>query len=317
MQNPINQHIVPEVLLKNFSFNKEGFLFRANIKSIFPGVHPKKVNVSGICYQPDYFTIETSRLLEKYDLEDKYFIEKEAFDYENNLLQKSINKVIERQPLNIKIARSFLNALLSIKRRNQSFRTGFNSENFKGLANNHIEKLKLWDEHLAILVEKELKNRLESDGDKLLFDIYREGFIMQTLGIPLESDERILNNLSKLEFFIYETTLENPFIINDNPGCTIQKDETVMNTGLFDFHTFMFPLAPEYMLMILSNKKESFSTRYKGIKKVNYRIASKEIVEFCNKAAVVNCIQNIFSNNESVLKNLIEKYHKYYIKQKR
>ncbi|MBK9016796.1 MAG: DUF4238 domain-containing protein [Saprospiraceae bacterium] len=142
-QNPVRQHYVPKVYLKHFALDKSGNIYRLDIKSAHLNQSPKLSNVAKICIEDDSFKIETQELLDRYKLDDPYFIEKKVFDYENSL-PRSIEKLTKKGIINLRDARKFITAILSIKRRNKAFRNVFHDPQiFNEIAKNNINSLKV------------------------------------------------------------------------------------------------------------------------------------------------------------------------------
>lgn len=187
---PVKQHIVPKVYLKNFSIaGKEGFVYALKIKSKYPKIKISEQNVASICYANDFYTIETKELLEKYSLVDRYTIEKRAFPYENNL-KNLIEKIGKEKQLNSLEAQLLVKSILDIKKRNKAMADFYNNELD---IRQRLEKYLLKARFELTFFKAELKkkgididvalknaesiafNQFQKESYRL--DLYREGFL--------------------------------------------------------------------------------------------------------------------------------------------
>lgn len=317
-QNPIDQHTVPKVYLKRFLPEGQNKLFALNVKP-FEWKHKiKRYTPSQICYEPDFYTINTDDFLERLDTKDKYFIEKESFEYENNFLKEIFNQITNPQKLTLSYpkARKLLKMLLNIKRRNQAFRNVYlNKDVINRVVENQISGLRqnenLIKEGLkktGILLDvNEVENlfRAKLKNKQYVFDMYREGFVNFWDDEKDSYNSRLVEALVKLKFFVVKTTPQNPFITNDNPGVTMMNNETIKNLGFNkNFFAFFFPIDPLHTLMFNRTAIDDAIT----FKKIVYRPAEQFIVDFVNHSAIDNCNKYAFSNCQDTLDNL--KKHK-------
>ncbi len=190
---PKKQHFVPKVYLKEFAHNKKtGDIYRLDIKSKYKNVFPKLSNISRICIEPDCYTIETQELLERYEIRDPYFIERNVFDYENSFISKIIKKVTRKRQINLRDARKLIATIISIKRRNKAFRVNFHDDKtIREIKNNQILSLRISEEKnkSQFLVKgvdiSGISDRIESWMNEMFSrpeyknDLYREGFLVK------------------------------------------------------------------------------------------------------------------------------------------
>lgn len=315
-----DQHIVPKVYLKRFTFDNKTQLYKLPIKSPYNNIKTKEASTTSICYEENYFTIGTKKLLEKYDISDPYFIEKEAFKYENDFLEKYLNDLCSSKVISKKKAIELVKIILSIKRRNTVMRDIFLNEEIvnKSLDKNleimekRIEKFKDKFSEIGVDLDetvKKVSRKVKSDFTKkdFLTDLFRENFLEETKGIS--RIDSLINLLVSKVFYVYKTTEDYPFITNDNPGCTTLKNDEIVDTNFSDWEFYSFPIDPLHMLIIVKTHNDRDMTVFKNIKHI---LATKKFVDLANKASVINCNKLIISNKRELLDSLKDKYHKYY-----
>lgn len=315
-REPIQHHYVPKVYLKNFSCDSNGNIYRLDIKLPFGNVTPKLSHINRVCKEDNFYKIETKELLSRYNLQDPYFIEKKAFDYENSFLNRISEKLSKKRAVSNRDAKRLIKTLLSIKRRNKSFKEAYhNSDLVKGVTEKNIQELKLkaelskdkFSEHGVDIIQ--IADRVEGWMNEMMFkkeyitDMYREGFILD-----LNSEERekeLIEQLSALKFFVFQTTPDYPFITSDNPGFTVTPDEKIVNTGFSDWSVFSFPINPQLLFIVMNGQRDEHDVIMKTI---HYRYANRQFVDLANKAAVSNCNETVLSHNKEVLNKISNLY---------
>lgn len=315
-REPTQHHYVPKVYLKNFACDNNGNIYRLDIKSPFGNVSPKLSHINRVCKEDDFYKIETKELLNRYNLQDPYFIEKKAFDYENSFLNRIFEKLTKKRVVSNRDAKRLMKTIFSIKRRNKSFKEAYhNSEIVKVVTEKNIQDLKLKaelskDKFLDSGVDIiQIADRVEGWMNELMSkkeyitDMYREGFIMDLSGEGREKD--FIERLATLKFFVFQTTIDYPFITSDNPGCTVTPNEKIVNTGFSDWSVFSFPINPQLLFLVINGQRDEHDVI---MKKIHYRHANRQFVDMANKAVVSNCNETLLSHSKEVLNKISNLY---------
>lgn len=83
------QHYVPQIYLKQFTVDLNGFFFRAKPKPYSAGGISKR-HINNVCYLEDFYVFQNADVLEKLPGQDANFIETNAFKYETRLDEISL-----------------------------------------------------------------------------------------------------------------------------------------------------------------------------------------------------------------------------------
>lgn len=314
---PRKQHIVPKSYLKKFSISgKPDTVYCVKIKQQYPNVSIKSSHVSSICYIKDFYTIETQELLDQYSIDDKYFIEKQAFLYENEL-NGYIEKIRLKKQLNSVEAEKFIGIILNIKKRNLAMASIYFKESIinesldkqffklRNSAYRYKDKFKeigVDIENVINNTELIAKERYKCQSYRQ--DLYREGFLEELF--KGQANRNLIKHLSNQKFYVFTTTQDYPFITNDNPGSTLTKEEVVVNTGFGNWAAFSFPLSPEMLFMVMEGNFDFHA--YGIIKNIHFRKVDAVFVDFANKACVFNANEMIIANNIGMLQDMMARY---------
>lgn len=317
VQNPIKQHIVPQVYLKRFiASDDNGFFYKLRVKPLEWERHLiKKVSPSQVCYIEDFYTIETEDTLRTHGISDRYFIEKNSFPYENSFLNEIMNKIATKKQIRWSDAEKFVEMLLSIKSRNVNFQKGFLDKN---------RMLKIGSKYVKILRQVETKHKvnlkkkgippvadkvehllLENlNNEQYVNDIYRKRFLEEVGENNEKYEQKLAKQLSQWSFFIFHTNTAYPFICSDNPGGVFTKQERAYSIGFNDdFHSFFFPLSPQHLFVLTLGHKDK---RRRFFKEINHRVAEKPLIDNFNKAAFALCNENVFATDRVTLERVRE-----------
>jgi hypothetical protein len=314
--NPREHHYVPKVYLKNFAYSENGDIYQLRIKFEYK-TKIKQSNISAICYKIDINTIQTEDLLIRRDLEDKYFIEKNGFAYENKDFKEILDKIVRAETLTQTEAKKILNYLINIKDRNPINREILNKEWLKKEYDNRLTKAEILLELVDIKEDngntkaKDILNWLRVKGDKFLeddkniSDIHVEYLWSTHLDEHDQSKIDAITKLLRHKFILYKTTNDYPFVISDNPIFAMKFPDKVAHIDYNSFDFIGFPLNAESMLVLRRDEIEDSDLIFKRIVVYN---AQKEFVDNVNAAAITTCKEFIYSNRKDMLERLNDKY---------
>ena len=301
MSDPINQHYVPKTYLKSFA-NSQKILyqFKRRYRKI------SQTTISKICYEPNYFTIqrEETKLLNQ--IKDSFFIEKNSFKkHENNyeaILKKLVIASINQFQLTKTEVRSFLEILITIKRRNPAIRNIL-TDNYRQYLNENMRK--------DIEPHFELARKVNPDIDPeeylntYLNDIntnpnrLHDAYLSSFLGNEKKVTEEVLNTLMQFKLIINHAPPGIQFITSDNPGFTIVDDDIITDYGgLSQKFRFVFPLTPICCLVVDGWNKED---PYVLQKPIYVGHATSTAVNLTNRGTAAVARDKVFSYSRNAL----------------
>lgn len=306
MSNPYKQHFLPESYIQNFSFNSEGDVYGLKIKSPYPNKRIKTWNKSQICYKPHIYTIKSND-----KIDDKYFIEKEKFDYENSFLKAITSKIENKVKITFEEKRELVKMILSIKHRNKKMYDLFKSEkNIQGMVRASTDQINSWmpkntdkdSEDKILKFKNYIIEKIEDDArnpDKISD--------MANLSMVQFVDENnphfssIIDSLLLKKFIVLHAAQGWPFISSDNPGFTVHHGSRIsdMHFGSADY--FFFPISTSSTLIIDVKQKDS----HKMDSRLEHQMVDSKRVNQINEATIENCIELIFSNKREVLSRFV------------
>ena len=299
MSTPENHHFVPKIYLRRFAANKVGSIFKLN-KNL-ERTYVKEVNISSICYIKNYFTLLSTYHKELHKINDNYFIEKNSFWYEKEILSKLFDAVSIQEYINKSEFKEILKIIVSIKRRNPVMFNFFEkheiteesaTKNFNDLIPN-LQNIGLTDELIEQLRQKILPQIMELSTDSE----FRKGMYLTGHLQDIENPDvkNIVDLISNWQPIIMYTNFECPFICSDNPGHTIDKNGNIHNTNFNNINIFVFPLSSTHCLVLRRNQIESSLLKMR-IPKIK---ASLDDVRLVNNSTYFNCTNFILSSSKS------------------
>lgn len=308
MSNPKKQHFVPKVYLKRFAFNRTGEIYALKIKSKYPNIKVKKVNISQICYSPDLYTIKTTDVFKGEEFVDNYILEKELFDYEETFLNEVLNKLELRQNINSVDSERLIVTLINFKHRNRLvFDILKNKGVLKFFLGRELERIKRKNEKfekkygkenvesLMKLIEIASLKRMENEG--YISDIINHSLEQLTKG-KLNNHNWLIKQMARSKIFVYCTSPDYPFITSDNPGFSVDQNEAVHNMNYYNAIAMGFPISPTRLLVIRPDELDPYTPIIKEVKYIN---ANKEFVHLSNQATINTSIESIYSGNKDIL----------------
>lgn len=298
------QHYVPKVYLKEFTKGKNGYFFASGPKPNFARIMERHINV--VCKRGDFYTLSDDSI-ERLNISDKLFIERNAFTYENRILVKIIEMFKERRNfLDIADANSLINIYLSFKQRNPYYRNCIKEDKIIESVERNIELLKQereWvEEKSGLKFEKfvdSLINRFIV-GKDLSSEVYREILFNRVVG-----EDSAMNNISKnlirLNIVIYEPLKSTDyFLTSDNPGYTISENQ-IFNTHFSKFRIICFPLSSK-LLVTFQGLDINHQSKYK--KEIVYKKVDSKIIDAFNFGTIKMSNDYCFCEDRNYLKQI-------------
>ena len=302
MNNPKNHHFVPEVYLKEFSNSlKQLFQLKKDYKKM------SIKSVGQVCYELNYFKVNSKDNLLLHKLKDQYHIEKNVFKKQENTYPKLLKKVTFPTLSFLSIQKSdalfFLEFLITIKRRNPFYRKHIIKHYKEYVASDRFKK----DVEIGIDISKKidkidpleyLKNYIEEvtiSKDKQS-DMYLQGFLDENNRTAKKAAEILL----RYKLFIYHAPFESEFITSDNPGFSILPDNQLLSFGGFgETFKFIFPLTPKCCLFIAS--KEVDPNNLLLSKNIQIIHTTMDVVIAINDCTYQLALKKVFSYSSKTL----------------
>lgn len=243
MNEPRKQHYVPQVYLRNFSYetkkNPKLYVFSKSTGKLYPA------NVSDTAAERDFYTIDS--LENKYIWEKHYsseiepvlgeLIKKIRSQCDNALIQDRSLILTQEEKLTLALSMLFQ---LSRGKQARAFTQNLYDQLLPGVAEQARTKFgPLSDDQEALLQSFAEENKY-----------FKE--IAMAVSFRRESIERIVSILVQRSFVIYKITDSYSFITSDNPVLFIDKDTfdaTPFKNGLTDVNTLVYyPISPRLLI---------------------------------------------------------------------
>ncbi|WP_305953153.1 DUF4238 domain-containing protein [Emticicia oligotrophica] len=303
--NPRNHHLVPQKgYLEKFT-NRNKQIFKCKLDTKLPQKF-KGFATAAICYDKDYYKFDNVSLLNPYNIQDPFYIEKNVFQKYENRIGIVIDKIAKKQSFLTKDdCEKLIFGLVDIKFRNPFFRK---SDYVKTIDNvvdemindvffiEHISKEFNLPIELAIEATYLSKENLKNNTSKDLHNLFLLNRHLEEKSIHNYINFLLIN----LDWQILYSPINNQFITSDNPGFCLESG-MLFNTKFKGNFTFIFPLTSRLALQISANKH---SHSKNDLKILNYLNIPYELVHFINlqTAAVAN--NEIYGANENVLRTV-------------
>lgn len=287
MQNePKKHHFVPVCYLKAFTNTEKSFYKkRLDYGKITPATPAQ------VCYEVDgnRFNIENNIYFN--NVEDEYHIEKHAFSSQENNYRKIILTIMGHQTgpqvLDASEYHLFIKTLITIKRRNPSWREGLiktfregyvTEETFIKVKEFLTKMSKQIGEKMPSdeTIREHLTAKARSDGD--LRDMYLSGYLNKNIDITISE---ISDELLQLTQYILQAPTGLQFITSDNPGFLFYDNRIVNGTGFGGAYELYFPLSPMKCLYVNTADTDNSAT---SVKKLHHIETDAEKVSFINIA---------------------------------
>ncbi|WP_343670137.1 DUF4238 domain-containing protein [Chitinophaga sp.] len=303
---PKKHHFVPVCYLRTFTNAQKSFWKKRIDNGRISITTPSKV-----CYEEDANRFNVEQSLYFNGITDEYHIEKHAFKFQENNYGKIISKITTYQSepliLEAKIYRLFIETLVTIKRRNPSFREGLINTFRQGHTSE--EGVKKFKQFLAGVSEctgveipsdqkirEMLKNRAQDSS--YLHDMYLTGYLNKS---PQSGMSSVIAELYQLKQYILHAPADMEFITSDNPGFTFFENRVESATGFGREYEFYFPLSPKTCLYVTTNDMNSG----KSSEKILYHEKTdSDKVRFINTATKKVSSKIIIAFSENVLVNI-------------
>lgn len=310
-KDPVNHHYVPKVYLKQFA-QEDNCLFQ--LCKQYRGISKK--HISQVCYEKDYFKFqrEESKLIK--GIKDDYYVEKRAFTVQENSFSDLANSLCQYQEQSFDMRRqdikSILTTLVTIKRRNPSFRellTGSIKQEaaIPGLLEKYfapyLELARTIDKDDPLIYLEKERNELINESSKA-DDIYVSSFIDKRSTIV----QRIVDTFLLSAVQVYHAPFGYEFLTSDNPGFVIYDGNVTNLEGLGGPYLFAFPLTPTACLVIDSDEQAQKNNESVSILPQE---CMESTVDFINSATARIANKKIFSRDKERLEYFRKRYMNY------
>jgi polyhydroxyalkanoate synthesis regulator phasin len=299
----MKQHYVPQTYLKGFANYKNEF-YKLNIKTQYPSIEPK--TPAQVCYLKDYYTIKDPNILSTFQLEDPLFLEKHFKNFEDKY-DSIFKKIVKEGELSYKESRIFIDGIVSIKTRNPFFgKIVINKEKDEQILRKRASSLEseaktvFKNINVDDSIEKGIKNSLSEESIESL----RLQLLLSEHVNGIETISLIKSILETSQWVILDTGLMCSFITSDNPGFCLDENNKIHNTKFAGYFIFVFPLSPQYCLMVSNKNQENIHFP----KPIYFKKSDCRLVDLLNKASIIHCNKEIYSHRRETL----EKYLSYW-----
>lgn len=304
MKNPpTKHHYVPQCYLKVFA-NFQNSLWQ--LKKDYGKMSSK--TPGQVCYEIDANRFKDKHTLLNHGITDEYYVEKEAFKYQETGYGKIIGIVIKYQQgpqvIDKHRYRLFLETIATIKRRNPStrkglmeaFKTGYQSEEGIKRFREYLSEQTGFKESGAHF-EQEIRTHFvnRSKDTNYQYDMYLSAFIDKG---QFNVIAELTNDFYRLKQYILHPPVGWQFITSDNPGFTIYDGKVISLGGFEGDYEFYFPLSPEACLYMNSKHLENTQLIEKTI---YHEWVDQSLVHTLNMATHAVSIRAIFARDRSVL----------------
>lgn len=303
---PKKHHFVPQFYLKQFTSTQKSFWKKRIDYDKISITNPTKV-----CYEHDANRFRFLESLLTNNITDEYYVETQAFKYQENNYNRIIRSLLKYQDAPKIIDKAeyqlFLETLLTIKRRNPSSRKGI-IKNFRDGYNTEEGRQKLLQLYSEATGNTEIDPVTRANIEQLmtsrsqnpdhLHDMYLSAFVPND---EYTTIREVSNDLYQRKQYILLSPVGRQFITSDNPGF-IKSGDNIISLGGFggDFE-FYFPLSPSYCLYINSKDIEQKNIMEKTI---YFLMIDQEKVSIINNATKSVCINLIFGYTKEILESL-------------
>jgi Protein of unknown function (DUF4238) len=298
-----DSHIVPKTYLAQFT-NANGRLLKIKKNIIkFPKTS-NELHPSAVSYKDNFYRFENPLFIQRHQINDPSFIEKNSFKFYENKLGKILDKIIKRQPfLNEDDAFTLIFAFLSMKQRNKVVRKGITKDRINTYFDEQIseynqdsrfaqevsEAFNLSNVEIIETIEKMRSQWAEdSNTSKDLHNSY-------LLDSHSKDDSFLVNLASYLmqfPWFIFESKSNDVIITSDNPGFCIDN-EKLHNTKFDGTFEFIYPLNSNNFLMISNRFKDN--QPLKDLKKLHCRFINSTVVHKLNRCTFALADEEVYA----------------------
>ncbi|MDI9311852.1 MAG: DUF4238 domain-containing protein [Limnohabitans sp.] len=299
---PKKQHHVPKCYLQQFADNNGNVYYwkHKQEKSTI-----KQINISGICYIKDQFTIHDD-YIKKINENDAYIVEKKAFEEVENKYPKIIQNIIAYQTTPKALTEDdmhiFLEMIISLKRRSpimkkqvseiytrrmeEELKHNFSQFIFQNLPKEVIEMY-------GNEIEDEIRNKIKDES--YTKDIANAALLNYRL-------EDINNHFYQYKkFILYASAESDEFITSNDPVIFITNKGLTKDTALGEKNwEIVYPISKKYLFLLSNNYiEENINART-----TMYPLKiDTEIVNYIN-ACIKECSDEIIAYSESALIHL-------------
>lgn len=297
-----DSHIVPKTYIAQFT-NANGRLLKIKKDIIkFPKTS-NELYPSAVCYKDNFYRFENPLFIQRHDIDNPSFVEKNSFKSYENRLGKILDKIVKRQPfLSDDDAFTLIFAFLSMKQRNNVVRKGITKDKINNLFDEQISIFSQ-DSYFKIEVSEafnlssvEIIETIEKMRSQWADDSNTSKDLHNSYLLDSHSkDDSFLANLAsylmQFPWFIFESKSNDIVITSDNPGFCID-DEKLYNTKFDSIFEFIYPLDSNDFLMISNRFKDK---PLKDLKILNYRFINSALVHKLNRCTFALSDEEVYA----------------------
>lgn len=255
--------------------------------------------------QPDLYRIKDPQQLRRYSVEDPNFIEDYFAQHQDFLCNKILDSLIDCGGLLPRDqAVELMLLLLSFKLRSPELRGTFeDKEVAKAVFERRLQELKTESkndrDYESIFANVEEKVSQLIDHPDLATNVHTDGI----LGF-LSGQDSVVHEVAAMllnaKWYFYESQTGSLFVTSDNPGFTVDKDNTPHNLNFSEAVAFYFPISPSYCLICAD--VDSDYDKNDTYKKVHPVIAGGNVVRIVNASTYKVSYKYVYSSDELILK---------------
>ncbi len=269
------------------------------------------------CRSKDFYTIKPGTSITRFehmrDLKPTHI--EESFHFYEREYSKVIGKIKNRlDKLELKDAKLLIYAIVDFKIRNNYFRDKVVTKTHNEIFGDDLDKLK----EKIISSEFSFPNTSIETMLDTIEKLQREfapipkNYVashLSTLASQRTEDNHFHTTISAhlLQFRWTVFTSKNKFISNDNPGVSLDENDTVQNTKFDEGFIFFFPLTPSLCLAINSSNIDLDFQNLQSEKSLNFSAADNEFIDFINDIHCRHLSRYIFSDNSEVIREIASK----------
>ncbi|ACU60966.1 DUF4238 domain-containing protein [Chitinophaga pinensis] len=303
---PKNHHYVPVCYLKQFA-NLGGNLLKKRLDYDKIAI----TTPSKICYEIDGNRFNGAQSAYFNNVTDEYHIEKEAFKLQENNYGNIIVLITDfyKAPkiLNGQAYRLFIETLVTIKRRNPSFRKAL-IENFQQryVTDEALIKFKQFlteqieGTEIQMPSDQQIRQKLMTHASDPAYmrDMYLSGHLNTS---PASGVNSVSIDLYNSKQYILHAPDGLQFITSDNPGFTFFDGRVENGTGFGANCEFYFPLTPFTCLYINTEEKDTGNELEKAIYP---GVIGTDQLKFINESTKKLALKILIGRDEHVLADL-------------
>lgn len=304
-------HYVPKIYLRQFTNELKGHFFGAGPKpDLLKTI--KTRHVDEVCYVDNFYTLNKGETLKRYSLDDRNFIEKNAFNYEKFRIRQVINKFKNKNVnLNKSYHEQLIDIYLSIKMRNIFIRNQHQDTNvINQILDKEVENFKVmktWIESVSGESYEGIMGRARDSltNDKVLHEEFQKQSIIEALKGTNEPINQAKRKIQRLKIYLLEPlSSKDYFTTSDNPGFTLIGNK-VFNTNFGQFDSIGFPISSKQAIMFMGLSTQS---DLELVRHIHYRKLTSRDMDRFNNCTAFNAVKYVYCESKKYLTEYIERF---------